>query len=77
MISVVPVERGWSVRTEPFAGEMMFRSGARAEAAARSLGRRLASAGAPAEIHIYLRDGSLGGRFVCPPPPAPDLARAG
>jgi hypothetical protein len=46
---------------------MMFRSGAKAEAAARDLGGAFAQRGAAAEIHIYLRDGSLAGRFVCPP----------
>jgi hypothetical protein len=29
------------------------------------LGARLANAGVPAEIQVYLRDGALAGRFVC------------
>jgi hypothetical protein len=46
----------------------VFASGERAERSARDLAQRLAEAGAPAQITVYLRDGSVGGRFVtaCP-----------
>jgi hypothetical protein len=44
----------------------VFSSGAKAEAAALSLGSRLAEAGRPSEIRIYLRGGALGGRYVYP-----------
>ena len=43
---------------------MLFRSGARAEAAARFLAVRLADEGAPVEIVIGLRDGAVGGRVI-------------
>ncbi|HEY2660274.1 MAG TPA: DUF2188 domain-containing protein [Caulobacteraceae bacterium] len=67
VITVAPVQGGWAVEHDIAGNAMVFRSGAKAEAAARELGGTLAREGEPAEIHIYLRDGSLGGRFVCPP----------
>jgi hypothetical protein len=66
-ITVAPSADGWSVRSEAFDSEMFFRSGAAAEAAACRLGARMAQTGAPVEIQIYLRDGALGGRYVCDP----------
>ena len=39
---------------------------AKAEDAALRLGSRLAEAGDATEIRIYLRDGTLAGRFLCP-----------
>jgi hypothetical protein len=78
VISVHPAADGWMVRSEPFGSEMLFRSGAAAEAAARDLGGRLAAEGRAMEIRIYLRDGSLAARFACPPSrPDPSLALAG
>ena len=50
--------------------EMLFRSGGRAEAAARRLGKHLAAAGEPCEIRIHDRNGDLVGRFACPVPTA-------
>jgi hypothetical protein len=66
-ITVAPSADGWTVRSEAFDSEMFFRSGAAAEAAACSLGTRMARVGAAVEIHIFLRDGALGGRYVCAP----------
>jgi len=67
VITVVPTQGGWTVQHDMADNPMMFRSGAKAEAAARDLGGAFAQRGSAAEIHIYLRDGSLGGRFVCTP----------
>lgn len=66
LISVIPVGEGWTVKSEPFDNEMMFFSGAKAESAARRLGRTIAEGGETAEIRIFLRDGALAARFVCP-----------
>ena len=43
---------------------MLFRSGAFAEAAARSLARRLADAGVETRTTVLLRDGAVAGSFV-------------
>ena len=64
IISVQPFGDGWSVRSDAFDSEMMFLSGAKAEAAARRLAGKLARGGETAEVHIYLRDGQLAGSFV-------------
>ena len=72
MISVTPVGDAWTVRSEPFDNEMMFFSGAKAESAARRMGRTIARGGYTAEIRIFLRDGSLAARFVCPASPETD-----
>lgn len=74
LISVQPMGDGWSVRSEAFDSEMMFLSGAKAEAAARRLAETLARNGETAEIRIFLRDGRLAGRVV---KPARSLAMAG
>ena len=66
IISVQPFGDGWSVRSDAFDSEMMFLSGAKAEAAARRLAEKLTRAGESAEIRIYLRDGKLAGRVVRP-----------
>lgn len=66
-ITVAPSADGWTVKSEAFDSEMFFRSGAAAEAAACSLGTRIARVGSAVEIHIFLRDGALGGRYVCAP----------
>ena len=65
-ISVQPFGDGWSVRSDAFDSEMMFLSGAKAEAAARRLAAKLTRAGESAEIRIFLRDGHLAGRVVLP-----------
>jgi hypothetical protein len=66
VIHVEPLGHGWAVRHEPASPPQVFSSGAKAEAAALSLGSRLAEAGRPSEIRIYLRGGALGGRYVYP-----------
>ncbi|HKR90074.1 MAG TPA: hypothetical protein VJS38_18045 [Phenylobacterium sp.] len=63
-ISVVPVGNGWAVRSTVFENEMLFVAGAKAEAAARALARRYAARGESAEVSIFLRDGSVAGRFL-------------
>lgn len=68
-ITVAPSVVGWTVNFEAFDSEIYFRSGANAEASARSLGTKIADAGAAVEIQILLRDGTLGGRFICLPHP--------
>jgi hypothetical protein len=65
LITVRPKPGGWSVACEARGHTQMFQSGATAEAAARQLGAAIARGGQAAEIRIYLRDGSLAGRFAC------------
>ena len=65
-IAVRPVGDGWVVQSEAFDSEMMFLSGAKAEAAARRLARTLSDNGEASEIRIFLRDGQLAGRVVRP-----------
>ena len=65
-IRVTPAGGGWAVKADGFDNEMLFFSGASAESAARKLAAKVADAGKAAEILIFLRDGSLAGRFVCP-----------
>jgi hypothetical protein len=69
VISVSPVGDGWAVRTDAFESEMLFLSGAKAEAAARRLAGAWARSGESAEIRIFLRDGALAGRFDIPARP--------
>ncbi len=66
LIVVEPFAQGWAVRQPEVDNAQLFASGAKAEDAALRLGERLAENGLPAEIQIYLRDGALAGRFVCP-----------
>lgn len=76
MVQVITVEAtqgGWTVQHEVAENAMMFRSGAKAEAAARDLASALAQRGAASEIHIYLRDGSLAGRYLCSPQTIPPV----
>lgn len=70
MVHVISVQAevgGWSVRSSAADNEMMFLSGAKAEAAARKLGAKMAAKGHMAEIRIFLRDGTQAAKFVCPP----------
>jgi hypothetical protein len=67
VIYVEPLAEGWAVRHDSVENPQVFASGAKAEAAARSLGARLSSAGTAAEIRVVLRDGTLAGRFACSP----------
>jgi hypothetical protein len=65
-ITVAPSAEGWTVRSDAIDSELYFQSGASAEAAARDLGARIAGTGAEVEIEIFLRDGSLAGRYAYP-----------
>jgi hypothetical protein len=73
-IAVKPIGDGWSVRTDAFKSEMMFLSGAKAEAAARRLARTLSDNGQASCIRIFLRNGELAAEFSVP---ARDIALAG
>ncbi|MDP3801407.1 hypothetical protein [Brevundimonas sp.] len=66
IIDVRPLADGWTVRSDQIENDLVFLSGRAAECAAMELANRLAKAGTPCEIHIHLRDGSLGGRFLSP-----------
>lgn len=65
-IYVEPLAHGWAVRQEEVDNPQVFASGAKAEDAALRLAERLARAGRPSEVVVYLRNGALGGRFACP-----------
>lgn len=67
VIAVEPVEGGWTMSPSLADNAQIFISGAKAEDAARRLGARLSNAGSAAEIRIFLRDGTLAGRFLCAP----------
>jgi hypothetical protein len=72
VITVAPSHGAWVVGQGAKTAAQIFRSGATAEAAARQLGDALARGGQSAEIHIFLRDGQLAERFLCPAAPSPD-----
>lgn len=70
-IVVEPLGDAWAVRvsgTEP----QVHPSGATAEQAAKNIAARLASAGEQVELHVMLRDGQRGARFLCLPPLSDD-----
>jgi hypothetical protein len=67
IISIRAAQDGWSVQGDTLENGMMFLSGAEAEIAARSLAQRYSAAGQPTEIEVFLRDGSLAGRYVAVP----------
>ncbi len=73
-IAVVPLGDGWAVRYPGVDNDMLFSAGAKAEAAARDLARRIARSGRATEVSIFLRDGALAGRFLHAP--AADPAEA-
>lgn len=64
IISVSPAQGGWTVSSSAFANPMAFLSGAKAEAAARSLAEKITRRGELAEIRVFLRDGTLAGRSM-------------
>lgn len=66
-VRVAPAADGWEVSCDAIDNSMMFRSGAKAEDAARRLAQALADAGEFVEIDVVLRDGRRGARFVCAP----------
>jgi hypothetical protein len=63
-ITVAPSGAGWTVKSTPFDNEMFFSSGRTAEAAAHDLAARIAGANSVVVIEVFLRDGSLAGRYV-------------
>ena len=65
VITVAPSQGAWVVGRGG-SGPQIFRSSVTAEAAARQLGDAIAQGGEAAEIQIFLRDGALADRFVCP-----------
>ena len=66
-ITVIPIANRWAIKCPAHKSKALFRNGAAAEAAARSLADEIAEAGVTAVIEIYLRDGTLGGRYVHAP----------
>jgi hypothetical protein len=65
-IEVAPVASGWQVTLSPVSNGMLYRSGRAAETAAMSLAKRLARAGVPSQVKIYLRDGSMAADVAMP-----------
>jgi hypothetical protein len=63
IITVEPCGKDWRVRSDRLDGDMIFHSGAVAEAAARLLADAMAKAGQSGEVQIHPRDGSLTGRL--------------
>jgi hypothetical protein len=72
-ISITASPAGWRVQGDTVENGMMFLSGAEAENAARLLAQRYSDAGQFTEIEVFLRDGSLAGRYVS----VPDLQALG
>ena len=66
VICVRPMAQGWAVHHPRVGNPQLFLSGAKAEDAAMRLGSRLAGAGQSTEVLVYLRDGGLAGRVICP-----------
>ncbi len=54
----------WVVEVGGVQNPQHFRTGAQAEVAAKELAGRLSDAGRLSEIVIFLRDGTVAGRFV-------------
>ena len=67
IISVTHAETGWAVGSEAIEGPLVFRSGAKAEAAAKQLARALVAAGDPVRIDIRLRNASRAGGICSTP----------
>ena len=66
VISVRPRGAGWTVTDEAAGTEESFAGGSQAELAARDRLEVSAREGHAVELWIYLRDGSVAGRFVSP-----------
>jgi hypothetical protein len=66
-ITVTPISDGWTIKCTARERDLSFRSGAEAEAAAHGLAVEIAEAGDAAVIEIFLRDGTLGGRYIHAP----------
>ena len=67
LVTVTPAGKGWAVRCDAIENPIIFRSGAKAEEAAKRLAQALADAGEMVELEIQLRDGEPAGRFICVP----------
>ncbi len=68
IVSVRAEGAAWLVECDSPGFPCSFQSGARAEAAAVFQAEARARGGAPTEVRLFLRDGSLAGRFlVCTP----------
>ncbi|MDO8902163.1 MAG: hypothetical protein Q7V15_12495 [Phenylobacterium sp.] len=59
LITVTPVEGGWSVTSSLCDHPLMFMSGAHAEAKARSLAQLIATAGGDAQVVVHDRRNAL------------------
>ncbi|MDP1618400.1 hypothetical protein [Phenylobacterium sp.] len=59
VVTVTPVEGGWSVTSSLADHPLMFFSGAHAEAKARSLAQVIASAGGDAQVIVHDRRNAL------------------
>ena len=63
-IDVRPLEgSGWMIEVDEVQNPQVFKSGRRAETAAKALAGRLAAFGEDTQVSIWLRDGSMGGQF--------------
>lgn len=67
LVKVQPSGIRWSCSVSGVENDMLFHSGAAAEAAARRMAACLAAHGEPTKLVIHLRDGSVAGRFLFPP----------
>lgn len=76
LVTVRPVEGGWSVVSSLSDQPLMFTSGAAAEAKARSLAEVIAAAGGDVRVLIHdRRDVMIGAfRYFAADPPAPALS---
>jgi hypothetical protein len=66
LISVAPVGEDWAIQSDALPEDLVFRSGGRAETAARDLARRRAADGQAAEVRIFVRGGALAGVLTYP-----------
>lgn len=71
-IRVSPADAWWAVESDGFDNPMIFRSGGRAEDAARRLALALARTGQVVKLEVKARDGATAGRFLCPPTKDPE-----
>jgi hypothetical protein len=67
VISLHAEADGWRLQGDTLEHGLVFRSGAEAEGVARTLAERYAQVGQATEIYVFLRDGSLAGRYVSLP----------
>lgn len=68
IICVRAAQAAWRVECDAPGFPRVFESGGAAEQAAIQQAERRAATGAPTEVRLFLRDGSLAGRFlVCAP----------